>query len=784
MKIDKRPPASNDEERDQSLRAYLMYQEMMRTPRLVQEMRDIFLSALVERGIATKENLAKQARELLKKAGKPETEEAVGEYVDVLTDLTFADFFSDEEIDNHINLARKKELLAELIRVLTTENVTYPQIKHALHDFCAIPEGKLFLSPTETEGVRVELIDHFISNQLPYIGIAKNHITVRDIGDIVERTCWNSRRHGRIGGKAAGMILAYKVLIPRLEDRDPELERSIAIPESYYFSSGIFADFIDYNGLQRFHVHKYGSREEIERRYREIPTLMEQASFPPDVLSQFRIFLENVGEHPLVIRSSSYLEDNFGHAFSGKYDSEFFANKGDIELRLEGFIRAFKKVLGSALAFGPIIYRRDHGLLDFDEQMGVLVQKVVGHRVGNFFFPTAAGVAFSYNAYNWSPRIDKEQGLVRLVYGLGTHAVDRVGRDYPRMVPLSHPLLRPETGAEQIAHYSQRQVDVLNLKTGILEVVPFVELAGVASDEDLFTVVSGNEAGNLAAPMFKTQPIDPRRSCITFENLLTRTGFTKLMRKALDKLQRAYSSPVDVEFAWEDDKLYILQCRPLLVTESSERIAIPEDIPKEMILFTNDTFVSNDVVSDIEYVVYVDPKAYSLLESYGEKIEIGSAVSKLNQLLDGKRYALFGPGRWGSNDINLGVRVSYEDINHTLILGEIAFAEEGSTPEVSYGTHFFIDLVEASIVAIAIFPDKPGAVFREDYFLQSPNELERLAPDLASHSRVIHVIHVPENTQGRFFQVYQDGNSQRGIGFLGHPGEYTPQGSQACEVSS
>jgi hypothetical protein len=783
MKNNKAPRTSKDEEREKSLRAYLMYQEMMRTPLLVKEMRDIFLSALAERGIATKEDLEKQARELAKRAGEADREETVGEYVDALTDLTFSTAFSGEEIDNYINLARKEELLSELIRVLNTENVTYRQIKQALYDFCAIPEGKLFLPATETEGVRVELINHFISNQLPYIGIAKNHITVRDIGDIVERTCWNKRRHGRIGGKAAGMMLAYKVLIPRLEDRDPELERFIAIPESYYFSSGIFADFIDYNGLERFHVHKYGSREEIEKRYREIPALMEQASFPPDVLGQFRDFLEQVGEHPLVVRSSSYLEDSFGHAFSGKYDSIFFANNGDIELRLQGFIRAYKEVLGSALAFGPILYRRDHGLLDFDEQMGVLVQKVVGHQVGDYFFPTASGVAFSYNAYNWSPRIDKEQGLVRLVYGLGTHAVDRVGRDYPRMVPLSHPLLRPETGAEQIAHYSQRQVDALNLKTGALEVVPFVELAGIAPGEDLFPVVSCNEAGNLAAPMFKTQAMDPRRSCITFENLLTRTGFTQLMKKVLDILQRAYGNPVDVEFAWEEDKLYILQCRPLLVTESLEKITIPEDIPEEMILFTNDTFVSNDVVPDIEYVVYVDPKAYSLLETFEEKLAIGRAVGELNHVLEGKRYVLFGPGRWGSNDINLGVRVSYEDINHTLILGEIAFAEEGSTPEVSYGTHFFIDLVEASIVAIAIFPDKPDAVFREDYFLRSPNELEKLAPGLASHSRVIRVIHVPDTAQGRFFQVYQDGNSQRGVGFLGHPGEYTSQGGLTCEVS-
>ena len=96
----------------------------------------------------------------------------------------------------------------------------------------------------------------------------------------------------------------------------------------------------------------------------------------------------------------------------------------------------------------------------------MIVQKVVGRRFGNYFYPFASGVMFSRNVYAWNPKIVKEAGLVRLVHGLGTRAVDRVGGDYPRMVPLSHPQLRPEITADQIRRYSQRQVDVLNLRTG------------------------------------------------------------------------------------------------------------------------------------------------------------------------------------------------------------------------------------------------------------------------------------------------------------------------------
>src|SRR5208282_4572954 len=102
--------------------------------------------------------------------------------------------------------------------------------------------------------------------------------------------------------------------------------------------------------------------------------------------------------------------------------------------------------------FSPraILYRLDHKLLDFDERMSVLVQKVVGRQFNDYFFPTAAGVAFSQNVYAWTPRIVRADGLLRMVFGLGTRAVERIGPDYPRMVPLSHPPLRPEAGAEEI----------------------------------------------------------------------------------------------------------------------------------------------------------------------------------------------------------------------------------------------------------------------------------------------------------------------------------------------
>jgi len=751
------------------VRIYRAFQEMMRYPHLLVPIRALFLKALEERGLGDEATIRREARAGLEAEGRPLTEENLKAYADALIDLHFFSHFPDEAIDNYINLARKNDLFRKLNRVVNTEGATPAKMRKALREFCEIPQGDLFINDSEAEGVRVALINHFISNHLPIIGIAKRYLTIRDIDEMLTSSFSTPRRPGKIGGKATGLLLAHKILLPRLMERDPELEKYVTVPESYYFNSGIFSDFTDFNGLYSFYSQKYNTYEAIEESYRHIGEVFAKASFPPDVVQMFRDFLASVGEHPLILRSSSLLEDNFGFAFSGKYDSIFVANQGDLETRLAAFIAGLKQVHMSTFAQAPILYRRDHKLLDYDEKMSVLVQKVVGRRFGDYFFPFAAGVAFSHNPYRWTLRIRKEEGIVRLVFGLGTTAVDRVGQGYPRLIPLSHPQLRPESGVSQIMKYSQRMVELLNLKTGTLESHPFEEVMGLVGADYRLLALSIDKDGWLSPPLFETQEIDVEKGCITFDNFLTRTPFVSLMRKILRKLESAYGRPVDIEFAWDSDKLYLLQCRTLSVADELAEVPLREDVAEEAVLFRNNHVVSSSIVRDIEYVVYVDPKAYGRLTSSEERLAIGRVVSRLNRVLQDSRFGMFGPGRWGSNDINLGVRVGYQDINRTLVLAEIAFEENGFTPEVSLGTHFFSDLVEARIAPIALYPDQPGNLFREKFLLEMPNSLADLVPEYAAFAPVVRVIQLPACTNGRFLQISQDAQRQKGIGFLEEP---------------
>ncbi|MEJ5365632.1 MAG: PEP/pyruvate-binding domain-containing protein [Desulfosoma sp.] len=750
------------------IRTYRLQQRIMARGNLAESIRTLLRRSLLERGVVTQSWFQSMVEEAVRVLNLADDAEHRREVSDALTDILSAQAFSEKDIQDHIQLAQKLERFQILSRVVNTEGATSKHIKKALKDFCALPEGDLFIPPSEAEGVRVALISHFISNQLPFVGIAKKHITIRDIDEMVDHAYWNPRRSGKVGGKAAGMLLAYKILLPRLASKDPELEQFLRIPESYYFNSGIFSDFIDYNNLHWFHSQKYKTREVIEEEYKHISELFARASFPPDMVAMFRRFLERLGECPIILRSSSLLEDNFGHAFSGKYDSVFLANQGPLEKRLEEFIWGLKRVHMSTYAPAPILYRRDHNLLDFDEKMSVLVQKVVGARYGDYFFPLASGVAFSRNTYRWSPKIREEDGMARLVLGLGTRAVERVGQDYPRLVALSHPDMRPEVSARQIIKYSQRLVDGINLRSGRVETVSFLDLLPHLPPDAAYWAVSSVDDDHVSSPLFKSQVVAPETAVVTFDNLLRRSPFAGLLRKILRRLEQAYEHPVDVEFAWHDDQLFLLQCRTLAVHEELAQVDIPTDIPEERIVFTNSKVLFNAVVRNLDYVVYVDPKAYGRLKDLTEKASVGRVIGRINRALQGKRFALFGPGRWGTNELHLGVRVGYEDINHALVLGEIAFESEGVTPEVSFGTHFFSDLVEARIVPVAVFPDDPQEVFREEFFAAPRhNRLSDICPDEARWEKVIKVVHVPDVSAGLKLHVYQDAHRQRGMGFLG-----------------
>ncbi len=672
-----------------------------------------------------------------------------------------------EDIDTVVLSASKMERAQSLEEIANLQGVSFALLRQKVEDYCSLPIN-LETGPRlqERMSVRVALIRKFISDQLDFIGVARHFIQITDFPSIMEKSVGPRGGMGRIGGKAAGMILAQKVLKQHFEKKKESLPFEIGMPDTWYLRSDLFKDFVQQNDLMDYYDIKYKPVTEITKAYPLIRDVFKNGQFSSYINSQLRTLLEEAGDCPLIVRSSSLLEDNFGSAFCGKYTSIYVANQGRIEDRLNEIVGAIAEVYASTLGPDPILYRRERGLIDYDEQMGVMIQKVVGFKHGDYYLPAWAGVAFSRNEWRWTPRIKRDDGLLRIVLGLGTRAVDRVGADYPRMVPLGMPDLRPEVNAQDIFHYSQRFADAVNTKTNRFEKVAMGDLLSVPNFPDLHRIVSILDQGMIQAPVIRRVSAPPSSLAVTFDGLLS-GPFPALMREVLRTLEGAYGWPMDLEFAFDGEKLHILQCRPQGQRSESEDVIIPSNIPANRKVFSAEKYVTSGRVENVEYVVYIDPIDYNRLATYDEKMMVGQIVGRLNHRLESKRFILIGPGRWGSNNIELGVKVQYADIHRTLALLEMARSSGGYTPEVSFGTHFFQDLIEAGIYYLPIYPDDDTNIFNEDLLRNAPNILTALLPDDAEYSDTIRVIHVPATTKGLYLHLYMNANTEQALAFLG-----------------
>jgi hypothetical protein len=615
--------------------------------------------------------------------------------------------------------------------------------------------------------LKVILIRRIISDQLEYINIAKKWFTVRDLAEIHRRKIGL----GRIGGKAAGMMLAATILN---EVGDDALRASFCIPESYFLGSDIMYIFTAMNGLTYWNDQKYKPEKLIWTEYTQLKKEFLAGKFPPEILAELKILLESIGKKPIIVRSSSLLEDNFGTAFAGKYDSHFCPNQGNIEENLETLTRAIAGTFASTLKPEALLYRRSKGLQDYDERMAILIQVVQGEAYGRYYLPQGAGVAFSHNLYRWNPQIRREDGFARLVWGLGTRAVERVGNDYPRPVALSHPTLQPDDTPEAIHYYSQQYVDLIDTEDNKFKTVPVREVLR-PNYPVLHFIAQVDRDGYLVTPHSRVMEEEINSLVITYDELLRRTPFAATLSKMLRLLEEHYHNAVDMEFTVRVPDPYasppqvqitLLQCRPQSILKESAAGKIPEHLAPEDIIFTTHFMVPRGQLEQIEYVIFVPPEKYYALDTEKARKELGSVISKLNAALPEKSFICVGPGRWGSLNTDLGVYVCYSDISRTGALVEVSGRGVGVAPEPSLGTHFFQDLMEAQIYPLALNLDEPETTFNRDFFYNTPNRIGNWIRCNEETSQAVRLVTLADYRPGHHLNLAMDDEAGVAVAYL------------------
>ena len=616
------------------------------------------------------------------------------------------------------------------------------------------------------EEVCYKLLRMLVSRDERMLSLAREYLDLSDVLEVGKRTIGT----GLIGGKSVGMLLARAIL----KRTDPHWEDRLETHDSFYIASDAFYTFLVHNGCW-----------EICRRRRDTNSLLKDAErarqqiltgvFPQHILQQFMEMLDYFGQSPIIVRSSSLLEDNFGNSFVGKYESVFCPNQGPAQNRLEEFLSAVKTVYASTLSREALAYRMRQGLLDHDEQMALLVQRVSGSLRGKHFYPEVGGVGFSFNPYVWSPEIDPKAGMVRLVLGLGTRAVNRSDDDYTRVVALNAPQRRPEAGLVEVRQYSQRKVDVLDLEENRLTCVDLQEVLAERGtpSPDLFVTRDTASERRAREHGLRVQPMP----LLTFDRLLSETTLVEEMRTILRTLEEAYGAPVDIEFTvnFLDDnqfRINLVQCRPLQV-KSDFSVGDPLHIPdtvrqEEIVLETSGPMVGQSRLETIEKLLYVPPSVYGYLpiqDRYSVARLIGELL-RLEPFQEPHMIMLVGPGRWGTRSPSLGVPVSFSEISNATILCEIVAMREDLVPDVSLGTHFFSELIEADILYMALFPEKEGHVVNHSFFEKAPNRLMDFLPKAEPFADALRVIQTDDLPGGKSLRLCADTFHQQAVCYL------------------
>ena len=617
--------------------------------------------------------------------------------------------------------------------------------------------------PPEAKEYFHRLVRMAISRDERVLRLVSSYLDLRDILNIRKRMIGT----GLIGGKAVGMLLSRAIL----KHTDKRLADLLETHDSFFIGSDVFYTFLVRNGVWWVREQQRNPETFLEGAVKARQRILT-GSFPDYITRQFGVMLDYFGQSPIIVRSSSLLEDNFGNSFAGKYESVFCPNQGPRERRIEDFVAAVRSIYASTMSERALNYRANRGLLDKDEQMALLVMRVSGALYGKSFFPQTAGVGFSFNPYVWSKYIDPQAGVLRLVFGLGTRAVDRTDDDYTRLVALNAPERRPESSFDQVKRHAQRKVDVLDLEANHLTSMDFADVV--------------HETPGLPMDLFASRDAEVERAAaergrsdvvswvLTFDRLLSDTDFVKDMREILRVLHYAYNYPVDIEFTanFQKDgsyKVNLVQCRPLQVKEGGTVLDAPTGVAKEdKIMEARGAVIGQSRLINIDRMIYVIPQTYGELpvnDRYAVARLIGEIVHLKRKPTQETLMAL-GPGRWGTSTPSLGVPVTFAEINKVSVLCEIVAMRDDLVPDVSLGTHFLNELVEMDMLYLALFP-KQGDSFLNSKLLDGvKNKLTEYLPGASKWQKVVKVIDAVEFAKGGVVKLYANALEQKVICYI------------------
>lgn len=640
----------------------------------------------------------------------------------ILTNLGFGDFIfrnlSGEEISRAKTLDELKE---QLIKIPDESLLYHAQNNHFSSWLMARGEIKIAKSLQKvnvsdfeyTKEMRYHLIN--ICDVVEYKKI-KGKIINFDDKYINEGINIARLYEGSLGGKGRGIAFLNTLI------HNTSLENSIPgsmikIPKTVIIGTEAFDNFMEKNDLINF-VNQETDIDEIKNKF-------IKCSLPENLIDNLKKYLQKV-KYPIAVRSSGLFEDSISQPFSGLYNTFIIPNNHpNIEVRLHQLKESIKLVYASIYSKNAKSYFEAVNYKIEEEKMAVVLQKVVGNRYYDAFYPHISGVAQSYNYYPFS-YIKPADGIAVIAVGLGTYVVEGEKSygfcpKYPKIEIESQEGMVNNTQKKFVAiDMSTTSVNLLEGEDSTLVKIPISEAEKHGTLSQCASVWDRNDS-KIKPGLFGEGP-----RVINFAQILKYKSFPlpKIIERVLYILKIALGTPVEIEFAIElnakpKPTFFLLQVKPFIRKVDNVEVEI-ENIDKENILLFTNKALGNGKIQNIYNIIYIDPDKFNKSKTrlIADEIEKFNDIAKENNI----HYILMGPGRWGTRDEWLGIPVKWNQISNSKTI--IEYGLEDFQIDPSLGSHFFHNITSMNIGYFSI-PYKSKESFINWEWLKNQNVKQR-----------------------------------------------------------
>ncbi len=500
---------------------------------------------------------------------------------------------------------------------------------------------------------------------------------------------------GSLGGKARGLGFV-NILINNYNVRNRFEGVEISVPSAVVIGTDVFERFMEDNQLFNFAMNT-DDDEAITRKFVDAP------KFPEDIIKKLSDFLDIIRQ-PLAVRSSSLLEDSQYQPFAGVYETYMIPNNDpDKNVRLRELLNSIKRVYASTFYKSSKTYMKATSYRLEEEKMAVIIQRMVGSRHENRFYPEFAGVAKSYNFYPVPPQ-KASDGIVSIALGLGKTVVD--GGNTVRFCPKYPRHLLQFFSTKETIKNAQQNFYALNLDYKLDESV--VETHDLLTQQFHLSVAEADGTLFCAGSTYSQENDSvydgisrPGKRVVTFAPILKHKIFPlpDILNLLLEMGTWGMGTPVEMEFAVNLTvpqgalkEFCVLQMRPLVLSKELEELEV-DDVEQSELICHSQQVLGNGIITDIYDAVVIDIDTFDRGKSEIVAREVGEFNTKL---LAAKRpYLLIGVGRWGSLDPWLGIPVSWDQISGAVTIVESGFRNFDVTP--SQGSHFFQNITSFRI---------------------------------------------------------------------------------------